>query len=164
MAQWKGRLGKKQRSIDSSSEYEAAQVAIDVANRIHDILVNQGMTQKQLASAMGVSDAYVSQLLSGDANPTISTLVRVTRALGSEMKTLFENEESSRPSEVLTEPAEQKQRVFLVEHEAYWGWFVQGTSENAATAAPDDAPIEDTSVKEIGSAHPPGTIDKSITV
>ncbi|HUX15132.1 MAG TPA: helix-turn-helix transcriptional regulator, partial [Phycisphaerae bacterium] len=40
------------------------------------------LTQRELARLLDVSDAYVSQLLNGDNTPTLETVEKIARALG----------------------------------------------------------------------------------
>lgn len=41
-----------------------------------------GVTQKELAGRLGVSQAYIAKLSRGDANPTLGTVGRMLAALG----------------------------------------------------------------------------------
>ena len=52
---------------------------------ISDVLANKGMSQRGLADQLGCSQAYVSQLLSGEANMTVKTLAKIESALGVEL-------------------------------------------------------------------------------
>jgi transcriptional regulator with XRE-family HTH domain len=44
--------------------------------------ISAGLTQRQLADRMGVTPAYVSQLESGTANPSVLALTKALRAAG----------------------------------------------------------------------------------
>jgi transcriptional regulator with XRE-family HTH domain len=44
------------------------------------------LTQRQLAAAAGVGRYEISLLENGSANPTLATLVRLSRALGIELR------------------------------------------------------------------------------
>jgi len=65
-----------------------AQVAEEVAERvalgreIATARTERRLSQKELARLAGVQQADISRIERGAANPTISTLTRITRALG----------------------------------------------------------------------------------
>jgi transcriptional regulator with XRE-family HTH domain len=48
------------------------------------------ITQAELAARMDVDRAYISGLERGERNPTISSVARVSAALGTKISTLFE--------------------------------------------------------------------------
>ena len=53
-----------------------------IADEIDDALKAKGMTQKDLASALGTSAAAVSRWMGGGHNFTLSTLARISTVLG----------------------------------------------------------------------------------
>ena len=53
-----------------------------IADEIDDALKAKGMTQKELAARLGSSAAAVSRWLGGGHNFTLSTLARISVALG----------------------------------------------------------------------------------
>lgn len=55
--------------------------------RIKELLKEKNMMQKELATAMGVSDVALRQSLKG--NPTIGTLQKIADVLGVELWELF---------------------------------------------------------------------------
>jgi len=55
-----------------------ALIAVSIQQQRHA----QGMTQKELADKIGVSQAMVSQWENGEENFTAATLVRISSALG----------------------------------------------------------------------------------
>ena len=55
--------------------------------RIKEILKEKGMTQKDLASLMGVAEMSVSKSINGA--PTLTTLEKIAAALGVEVAELF---------------------------------------------------------------------------
>ena len=70
--------------IDSISDEErrAAEYIASIALNIQEQRRAQGLTQKQLADKLGVSQAMVSQWENGEENFTVTTLVRISSALG----------------------------------------------------------------------------------
>lgn len=65
--------------------------------RVKNLLKERGMTAKELASKMNISEGALSLSLSG--NPTLSRLQEIAQALGVEVGDLFVS-----PSNVLTCP------------------------------------------------------------
>ena len=66
----------------SDEERKAAEFIAMIALSIQNQRRNQGLTQKQLADRLGVSQAMVSQWENGEENFTIATLVKISTALG----------------------------------------------------------------------------------
>lgn len=62
-------------------EYEFTKVAIDIGEQIVARMEEHGMTQADLARAMGVSRARVSQILRGNDNLTLKSIVAVAIGL-----------------------------------------------------------------------------------
>ena len=58
-----------------------------IADRIAQILADQGMTQKALAQKMGKSEAEVSAWLTGRHNFTLRTLARISSVLNNDLIT-----------------------------------------------------------------------------
>lgn len=59
-----------------------------IADRIADLLTQQGMTQKVLASKMGKTEPEVSAWLTGRHNFTLRTLARISSVLGTDIVTV----------------------------------------------------------------------------
>ena len=68
-------------TYDGDPDYEFDGVAIDVGEQIVARMEERGMTQADLARAMGVSRARVSQILRGNDNLTLKSIVAVAIAL-----------------------------------------------------------------------------------
>ena len=66
----------------SDEEIIAAEFIASIAQSIQQQRRIQGLTQKQLAEKLGVSQAMVSQWENGEENFTVTTLVRISSALG----------------------------------------------------------------------------------
>jgi transcriptional regulator with XRE-family HTH domain len=58
--------------------------------RVKNICKQQGITLKQLAERMDVSPEVVTRMLSGNGNPTLSSLENIAKALGIEVYELFD--------------------------------------------------------------------------
>lgn len=61
------------------------EMSVAIANRICDILEAKGMTQKELARKLGKTETEVSRWLSGTHNLTLSTISKVSVALGEDI-------------------------------------------------------------------------------
>jgi transcriptional regulator with XRE-family HTH domain len=57
----------------------------DVVARIHELKDEQGLTQKDLAEAVGKTPSYVSRVLGGGVNLTLETIAEFEEALGAEI-------------------------------------------------------------------------------
>lgn len=65
-------------------EWEQTALARLVAAQIIGYRAQHGLSQRALAERLGVKQPYVVRLESGEHNPELSTLVRISRALGVE--------------------------------------------------------------------------------
>ena len=61
------------------------ELAVAIANRIYDILEEKGMSQKEFAHLMGKTETEVSRWLSGTHNLTMSTICKISAALGEDI-------------------------------------------------------------------------------
>jgi len=55
--------------------------AVDIANRIYEILEEKNLSQKEFAILMGKTETEVSRWLSGTHNLTLATLAKISIAL-----------------------------------------------------------------------------------
>ncbi|MCQ9367141.1 helix-turn-helix domain-containing protein [Brevibacterium sp. 91QC2O2] len=68
---------------------DVAELSLDLAQAIYDARHEAGMTQAQLAAAMGVTQSYISNLEGGGSLPTLKTLARVARSTGGHLSVKF---------------------------------------------------------------------------
>ena len=61
------------------------EMSVAIANRIYEILEAKGITQKELAQKLGKTETEVSRWLSGTHNLTLSTICKISAALGEEI-------------------------------------------------------------------------------
>ena len=66
----------------SDDERKAAEFIALIARSIQEQRRIQGLTQKQLAEKLGVTQAMISQWENGEENFTVATLARISSALG----------------------------------------------------------------------------------
>lgn len=58
---------------------------LDFAMSVHQLMKNRGIKRSEFAERLGVRRSYVTKVLRGDANLTISSMVKVLRALGASL-------------------------------------------------------------------------------
>ena len=74
---------------DISSECkEQVELSRDSDNRNNEILEIKGMNQKNLAQRLGKTETEVSRWLSGTHNLTLSTICKISTALGEDIVTV----------------------------------------------------------------------------
>lgn len=78
-------------------------VASEFAVRLRKLRADAGMSQYALAKASGVSKQAVSQLESGDSEPTWATVQKLARALGVSVAD-FDDEDGGRMPPVKRKP------------------------------------------------------------
>lgn len=63
-------------------ELAASQLTNDALLLLQNALATTGISQKQLAEALGIGESRVSQVVNGDGNVKLTTFARYMRALG----------------------------------------------------------------------------------
>ena len=79
-------LKRKLQNPDFRAAYEAEDKRIGLVLQIIKLRQQRGMTQADLAKAIGTRQANVSRLERFDANLTLGTLEKVARALGASLR------------------------------------------------------------------------------
>jgi len=59
--------------------------AVEIANRIYEILDEKNLSQKEFALLMGKTETEISRWLSGTHNLTLATLAKISVALGEDI-------------------------------------------------------------------------------
>ncbi len=70
-------------------EYDALRPEYAIIQAIIDARQASGMTQKELAEKTGITQADISRLESGSANPSLKTLQRLADGMGMKLKLEF---------------------------------------------------------------------------
>jgi transcriptional regulator with XRE-family HTH domain len=79
-----------------------------LGDKLRAIRRERRLTLQQVATASGLSKAFVSQIESGAANPSLASLKRVGNALGTRLAALFEHDADGQDSSVPNlEPVEE---------------------------------------------------------
>lgn len=71
------------------AEYDALEPEFAVMRAIIDARIESGLTQKQLSEKTGISQADISRIERGTANPSVRTLQRIAEALGRKVSIEF---------------------------------------------------------------------------
>jgi ribosome-binding protein aMBF1 (putative translation factor) len=82
-------LKRKLQNPEFRAAYEAEDKRIELALQIIKLREQRGMTQADLAKAIGTRQANISRLERFDTNLTLDTLQKVARALGVTLKINF---------------------------------------------------------------------------
>ena len=61
------------------------ELTVGIDNRIYTIMEAKGLSQKEFAHLVGKTETEVSRWLSGTHNPTVSTLAKISAALGEDI-------------------------------------------------------------------------------
>ena len=81
-----GSLKRKLQNPEFRAAYDAEDKRIELVLQIIKLRQQRGMTQADLAKAIGTRQANVSRLERFDANLTLGTLEKVARALGASLR------------------------------------------------------------------------------
>ena len=63
-------------------------LCFDISDKIYSLMVNRGLTQKQLAEAMGRRPSEITKWLSGQHNFTVATLSKLSSFFGQPIVTV----------------------------------------------------------------------------
>lgn len=80
---------KKKMSAGARRTFVEELAVTSVALAIGEAIHNSGISQREIAERLGVSEARISQILAATGNPTIKTLARLADVLGRELKLEF---------------------------------------------------------------------------
>lgn len=72
------------------AEYDALEPEFSIMQAMIDARKSSGLTQKQLAERTGITQADISKLENGNANPSLRTLQRLAAGMGMRVKIEFQ--------------------------------------------------------------------------
>ena len=75
------------------AEYEALEPEFALASALIEARTRAGMTQAQVAKAMGTTQAVIARLEGGRVTPSTRTLERFAKATGTRLRIRFERDE-----------------------------------------------------------------------
>lgn len=83
-----GQMSEAERT-EFDATYAATKLALEVGEQVRDAREAAGLTQRELASRMGTSQAAVARLEAGGVGATLTTLQKVATALNLEVAVLL---------------------------------------------------------------------------
>ena len=75
---------------ETKEEFELSNILVDIACKIFNFRLDNNMTQKDLANKLEITQAMVSKLESGEYNPSIEFLFKISKKLGWRFELTFE--------------------------------------------------------------------------
>lgn len=82
-------LAEEMQNPEFRAEYEALEPEFAIIQAIIDARRTSGLTQKQLSEKTGITQADISKLESGTANPSLKTMRRLAAGMGMKLKLEF---------------------------------------------------------------------------
>ena len=82
-------LDKQLKNKEFRREYEALEPEYIIMRAMIEARREEGLTQKELSERSGITQADISRLENGNANPSIRTLQRLANAMGKTLKIEF---------------------------------------------------------------------------
>ena len=70
-------------------EYDALEPEFAIIQALIDARKNSGITQKELSQRTGITQADISKLENGNANPSVKTLKKLAKGLNMRLKIEF---------------------------------------------------------------------------
>ena len=90
MSDLKNYLDKQLQDKEFKEEWETLEPEFSVMQAMKDARKSAGLTQKQLSEKTGITQADISKLESGNANPSLRTLQRLASGMGMKVKIEFQ--------------------------------------------------------------------------
>ena len=82
-------LSEKLKNPELKQEYDALDPEFAIVQAMINARKESGLTQKQLSDRTGITQADISRLESGNANPSLRTLQRLAEGLGMKLHVEF---------------------------------------------------------------------------
>jgi predicted transcriptional regulator len=81
----KDTLNELMENADFKAEWDALEPEFQIIRAMIDARNEKGITQKELSLLTGITQADISKLENGTANPSIRTLQRIAKGLGKKL-------------------------------------------------------------------------------
>lgn len=75
---------------ETKQEFELSDLLVDIACKIINYRLDNDMTQKDLANKLDITQAMISKIESGEYNPTVEFLFKISKKLGWKFGITFE--------------------------------------------------------------------------
>lgn len=82
MSDFRNYLKKQMKDEEFRKEWQEAETEYSLVRSIAAARKNSHMTQKELAEATGIDQSDISKIETGNANPALSTLMRLAEGMG----------------------------------------------------------------------------------
>ena len=82
-------LSEKLKNPELKQEYDALEPEFAIVQAMINARKESGLTQKQLSDRTGITQADISRLESGNANPSLRALQRLAEGLGMKLHVEF---------------------------------------------------------------------------
>ena len=107
-------LEEKLKNPELKKEYDALEPEFAIIQAMINARKESGLTQQQLSDRTGITQADISRLESGNANPSLRTLQHLAEGLGMKLRVEF-----VRPAKRETQPSEDQDRKAMMEYKGY---------------------------------------------
>ena len=89
----RSRILEERRKHVNPDTRKSVELSFQIVDRIHEILEEKGLKQKDLAALLGKKEAEISRWMRGTHNFTIDTLVSIETALNAPILQVFHQED-----------------------------------------------------------------------
>lgn len=89
MTSYKDYLNEQLKNPEFKAEYDALEPEFSLMRTIMEARIEKGLTQQKLSELTGISQADISRLEGGTANPSLRTIQRIAEALGKQVRISF---------------------------------------------------------------------------
>jgi len=129
-------------ATDNSPDEDAFNEETQLSQRLRALRHEKGMPLRTMAEAAGVSVSFLSQVERGTASPSIGTLIRMARALGETVSSLFEPRSQARliradQRPTLTHPERQWTEELLSPRDFSRLQFIRSTVAPGGSTGPE---------------------------
>ena len=67
--------------LESDASFQAEKTILDFTLQLHQLMEQRKVSKKDLAEAIGTSQAYITKIFKGNANFTIATMTKLAHAI-----------------------------------------------------------------------------------
>lgn len=89
MSSYKEYKEKALSDIEVKAEYDALQPEYDLIQALIDARTSQNITQKELSTLTGITQADISRIENGTRNPSLAMVKRIATGLGMQLRLEF---------------------------------------------------------------------------
>ena len=89
MSDFQEYLAEQLQDEEFKKEYDALEPEFAILQALIDARKNSGITQKELSQRTGITQADISKLENGNANPSVKTLKKLAKGLNMRLKIEF---------------------------------------------------------------------------